>query len=53
MLYPSGLLQRPLRFSVRRAVVPLSIWRPGQYIVLDTGGWGAGWDRLVGTFRLL
>lgn len=38
MMYPSGLLRQPLRFTLRRAVVATSAWRPGQYIVLDTGG---------------
>ena len=39
MLYPHGWLRKPLRFAVRRAVLNCPAWRPGAYIVLDTGGW--------------
>ena len=37
LLYPSGLLRKPLRCAVKRAVVNSPAWRPGSYLVLDTG----------------
>ena len=40
MLYPHGLLRKPLRFALRRLVVGGgggATWRPGAYLVLDTG----------------
>lgn len=42
--YPSGLFRKPLRVCVRRVVVnSAGMWRPGAYLVLDTGeyGWAA------------
>lgn len=48
MLYASGLFRKPLRFAVRRAVVNAPTWRPGAYLVLDTGtGRGRRWRRAL------
>lgn len=38
LLYPSGLFRKPLRFAAKRAIVNSPSWRPGGYLVLDTGG---------------